>query len=141
MKLSVLMPYSQNLYSVADWYRQLWAESLGKKLDKNGRVVNAGPTPIKALGVTDQHSQAQLYMEGPYDKVISFLSVENFGKKMTIPKVDKDHYLGGPHAERFIEGRRAGHARRASPKPSAPNLTLTVDEISENDGGRTFLFL
>ena len=86
MKLSVLMPYSQNLYSVADWYRQLWAESLGKKLDRNGRTVNAGPTPIKALGVTDQHSQAQLYMEGPYDKVITILSVQDFGKKALIPE-------------------------------------------------------
>src|SRR5207302_5350935 len=52
VKLSVLMPYSQNLYGVADWYRQLWAESLGKKVDRNGRTVHVGPTPIKALGVT-----------------------------------------------------------------------------------------
>src|SRR5258708_6005470 len=82
VKLSVLMPYSQNLWGVADWYRQLWAESLGKKLDRNGKVVHVGPTPIKALGVTDQHSQAQLYMEGPNDKIFSFLSVENFVKKV-----------------------------------------------------------
>ena len=74
MKLSVLMPYSQNLWGVADWYRQLWAESLGKRIDRAGKIVNVGPTPIKALGVTDQHSQAQLYMEGPYDKITSFLS-------------------------------------------------------------------
>src|SRR6185436_2073944 len=88
VNLSVLMPYAQSLWSVADWYRQLWAESLGKKVDRNGKIVNVGPTPIKALGVTDQHSQAQLYMEGPFDKVISFLSVEDFGKKAVIPPVD-----------------------------------------------------
>ena len=64
-----MMPYSSGLYGLADWYRQLWAESLGKKLDLNGNQVNVGPTPVKALGVTDQHSQVQLYVEGPFDKV------------------------------------------------------------------------
>ncbi|NVM57870.1 MAG: glucose-6-phosphate isomerase, partial [Desulfobacterales bacterium] len=76
--ISVMMPYSDALRDVADWFRQLWAESMGKRLDVNGRVVHVGPTPVKALGVTDQHSQLQLYMEGPFDKVITFLTVEKF---------------------------------------------------------------
>ncbi len=139
VKLSVLMPYSQNLYSVADWYRQLWAESLGKKMDRSGRAVNAGPTPIKALGVTDQHSQAQLYMEGPYDKVISFLSVEDFGKKMVIPKVDKDHYLGGRTLNDLLKAEEQG-TRSALTKAQRPNLTITIDEISETTVGELFFF-
>jgi len=139
VKLSVLMPYSQNLYSVADWYRQLWAESLGKKLDKNGRVVNIGPTPIKALGVTDQHSQAQLYMEGSFDKIISFLSVENFGKKVVIPKVDKTHYLGGRTLNELLKAEEQG-TRSALTKAQRPNLTLTIDEISETTLGELFFF-
>jgi len=139
VKLSVLMPYSQNLYSVADWYRQLWAESLGKKLDRNGRTVNAGPTPIKALGVTDQHSQAQLYMEGPYDKVITFLSVQNFGAKAIIPKVDKSHYLGGRTLNELLKAEEQG-TRSALTKAERPNLTLTVDEISETTVGELFFF-
>ena len=57
--LSVMMPYSSKLKYISDWYVQLWAESLGKEFDNNGNKVNVGPTPIKALGVTDQHSQIQ----------------------------------------------------------------------------------
>ena len=59
----------------ADWFRQLWAESLGKRNDRDGSEVFTGPTPVKALGATDQHSQVQLYMEGPFDKTVTFLSV------------------------------------------------------------------
>jgi glucose-6-phosphate isomerase len=97
--ISVMMAYSDALRDVADWYRQLWAESLGKRLDVNGRVVHVGPTPIKALGVTDQHSQLQLYMEGPFDKVITFLTVGKFRKNVKIPAVfnrmNGVSYLGG----------------------------------------------
>jgi glucose-6-phosphate isomerase len=139
VKLSVMMPYSQNLYSVADWYRQLWAESLGKKMDRNGRIVNAGPTPIKALGVTDQHSQAQLYMEGPYDKVISFLSIQDFGAKVLIPKVDKNHYLGGRTLNELLKAEEQG-TRSALTKAERPNLTVTVDKISETTLGELFFF-
>src|SRR5262245_42685465 len=74
--IHVLMPYCNALYSLADWYRQLWAESLGKQVDLQGNRVDAGPTPVKALGTTDQHSQVQLYREGPNDKVIGFLEVD-----------------------------------------------------------------
>ena len=70
--ISVMMPYSSRLRFVSDWYVQLWAESLGKEKDLNGNAVNAGPTPVKALGATDQHSQIQLYNEGPNDKIINF---------------------------------------------------------------------
>ena len=69
----VLMAYSNQLNALADWFRQLWAESLGKRQSRDGRDVFAGGTPIKALGTTDQHSQVQLYREGPDDKVIGFL--------------------------------------------------------------------
>ncbi len=59
-KLHVMMPYAYHLKDLADWYRQLWAESLGKQKSLDGRDVFVGPTPIKALGTTDQHSQVQL---------------------------------------------------------------------------------
>jgi glucose-6-phosphate isomerase len=139
-KLSVLMPYSQNLWSVADWYRQLWAESLGKKSDRAGKVIHAGPTPIKALGVTDQHSQAQLYMEGPYDKVISFLSVENFGKKTAVPAVDPKHYLSGRSLNELLKAEEQG-TRAALTKAQRPNLTLSLSEISPFTLGELFYML
>mgnify|MGYP003325712865 CR=1 FL=1 len=62
--ISVMMPYADSLKYIADWYCQLWGESLGKSVDKEGNEVFVGQTPVKALGVTDQHSQVQLYREG-----------------------------------------------------------------------------
>jgi len=139
VKLSVMMPYSQNFWGVADWYRQLWAESLGKKLDRSGKIVNAGPTPIKALGVTDQHSQAQLYMEGPYDKIITFISVNDFGHKTAIPPVDKGHYLAKHTLNELIAAEQKGTSS-ALTKALRPNLTVSVSEISPTTLGELFFF-
>ena len=83
-KISVMMPYSYHLKDLADWYRQLWAESLGKAEDLTGNEVHVGPTPVKALGATDQHSQVQLYRQGPNDKLFTFLQVNNFDKDLKI---------------------------------------------------------
>src|SRR5206468_3121751 len=69
----VLMPYCERLAATADWFCQLWAESLGKARDLAGRTVEWGQTPVRALGAADQHSQLQLYVEGPPDKVLLFL--------------------------------------------------------------------
>ena len=68
--MTVMMSYVDGLYDTADWFRQLWAESLGKEKSTDGRTINVGPTPIAARGATDQHSQLQLYAEGPDDKVV-----------------------------------------------------------------------
>jgi len=81
------MSYSYHLKDLADWYRQLWAESLGKAYDLKGNEVYVGPTPVKAIGTTDQHSQVQLYREGPNDKLFTFLQVNRFDK-------DKDPTIG-----------------------------------------------
>ncbi len=83
-RISVMMPYYYGLKDFADWYRQLWAESLGKSKDLAGNEVYVGPTPVKALGTTDQHSQVQLYREGPNDKLFTFLEVNRFEKDLTI---------------------------------------------------------
>lgn len=83
--ISVMMPYADSLKYMADFYCQLWAESLGKAVNLDGEVVHTGQTPVKALGVTDQHSQVQLYTEGPFDKVVTFLSVAKFRDDVVIP--------------------------------------------------------
>ena len=97
--ISVFMPYVDALKTMADWYAQLWAESLGKRHNRQGQVVAVGQTPVKALGVTDQHSQVQLYAEGPDDKVFTFLTVEKFGRTQEIPAdpslPDDIQFLGG----------------------------------------------
>jgi hypothetical protein len=79
------MPYTDRLREFAEWYRQLWAESLGKRVDRNGKPVHVGPTPVGAVGATDQHSQVQLFMEGPFDKVITFMTVDDLGVDVPIP--------------------------------------------------------
>jgi glucose-6-phosphate isomerase len=83
--IHVMMPYSDPLRDVADWFRQLWAESLGKQHSTAGNEVFVGPTPVKSLGATDQHSQVQLYMEGPFDKTITFLIERERPDDITIP--------------------------------------------------------
>ncbi|HTK95859.1 MAG TPA: hypothetical protein VL382_09485, partial [Terriglobales bacterium] len=98
-KIEVVYAYSSFLWGAAFWYRQLWAESLGKRVNRKGEVVETGQTPIAALGVTDQHSQSQLYMEGPRDKMITFWEVEKPRTELRIPKdfakYDSCGYLGG----------------------------------------------
>jgi glucose-6-phosphate isomerase len=92
----VMMPYSHRLRLFSDWWAQLVAESLGKARTRSGQTVNAGATPIKALGVTDQHSQVQLYNEGPEDKLVTFLRLETFAHRAVIPKTGGPNaYLGG----------------------------------------------
>jgi len=104
--ISVFMPYADSLKTMADWYAQLWAESLGKRYDRQGREVHVGQTPVKALGVTDQHSQVQLYVEGPDDKVITFVTVEKFKESQVIPldaELPEDiHFLGGRTLEELL---------------------------------------
>ena len=82
--ISVMMPYADSLKLMADWYAQLWGESLGKAVNLEGKKVNVGQTPVKALGVTDQHSQVQLYTEGPFDKVITLIGVDAYRKTVVI---------------------------------------------------------
>jgi glucose-6-phosphate isomerase len=84
-RIHVLMPYTDRLREFAAWYAQLWAESLGKREDRQGGVIHAGPTPVPAIGVTDQHSQVQLFMEGPFDKVVTFIRVEHPAEEIAIP--------------------------------------------------------
>jgi glucose-6-phosphate isomerase len=98
-RIHVLMPYSDRLRDFAEWYRQLWAESLGKRVNRRGEEVCTGPTPVTAVGATDQHSQVQLFMEGPYDKVVTFIRLEDAGGDLPIPRrpglPEELDYLGG----------------------------------------------
>lgn len=110
--MSVMMPYADSLKLMADWYAQLWAESLGKNVTLDGKPCHAGQTPIKTLGVTDQHSQLQLYTEGPFDKVITFLKVDDFRATTNIPHGCDDiptiAFLGGKSHNQLIEAERQG---------------------------------
>lgn len=131
--ISVMMPYSQALKDVADWYRQIWAESLGKKFDLQGKVVHSGQTPVKALGATDQHSQVQLYMEGPNDKTFTFLRVEEFDTKVTIPKDFADvpgaAFLIGKSLNQLINAEQAA-TETALMQAGRPCATIRVPAVN-----------
>ncbi len=138
-KIHVMMPYSNELKDIADWFRQLWAESLGKKIDRKGRKIFMGPTPVKALGATDQHSQVQLYIEGPHDKVLTFLSVGKFGEDIKIPSYDKNP-LGGKTLGALLKAEENA-TRDALTKEARPNLTITVPKVTPQSVGELlFLF-
>lgn len=127
----VLMPYANSLYLMADWYRQLWAESLGKRTDVRGDTVFAGFTPIKALGATDQHSQIQLYREGPNDKVIGLLEVQEFSRDVAIPKglgVKNLAYLEGSTLGRLLNAEKRA-TEFALVESLRPNFTITFPRV------------
>ena len=130
--LSVLMPYSSRLKYVSDWYVQLWAESLGKNEDLQGNPVHVGPTPIRALGATDQHSQVQLFNEGPNDKIINFIRVEKFDNQLEIPKIFEYTgigYLGGKSLNNLLDA-EADSTKVSLADYSRPTLTLTLPRVN-----------
>lgn len=132
--IQVMMPYADSLKYMSDWFAQLWAESLGKKFDGQGNIVNAGQTPVKSLGVTDQHSQVQLYAEGPYDKMIVFLGVDRYKETITIPKIYQDvpslGFLGGATQNQLIQTEQMA-TEYALLKAGKMNMTLTLPEVNE----------
>ena len=132
--IGVMMPYSDNLRYISDWYCQLWAESLGKNVTLSGEPCNVGQTPVKALGVTDQHSQVQLYTEGPYDKVVTFLSVGSYKEKSPIPhgceNIPDVSFLGGHTMEELIQAENKATAY-ALTKAGRLNYTINLPELNE----------
>lgn len=142
-KMSVIMPYSYALKDMADWYRQLWAESLGKRYDVDGNEVFVGPTPIKALGATDQHSQVQLYREGPDDKLFTFLEVEDLGSKVNIPETPDNApelgYLCGKDMGKLLNSEKQG-TEYALLNDGRPCLTVKFPRINAYTVGQ-FIYL
>lgn len=130
--INVMMPYSQKLIRFADWYRQLLAESIGKKFNNKGQEIFAGITPINALGVTDQHSQLQLYSEGPNDKLIIFIEVSYTNKK----SADDSIKIWAKLMQTELKG-----TKEALTQNQRPNITLHIPAIdAKNLGALLFLF-
>ena len=130
--IQVVFAYSNRLYPVSDWFRQLWAESLAKRYSIDGREIFTGPTPVKAIGATDQHSQVQLYVEGPADKVFLFLGPREFRRSVPIPELgmheDTVDYLQGSELSRLLNAERRATAY-ALTSAGRPNMTLELDTI------------
>ena len=129
----VMMTYADALERLAAWFVQLWAESLGK----DGK----GSTPHGAVGTTDQHSQVQLYMQGPEDKVIEIVEVEVHPRDLTIPETYEDlegvGYLGG-HSMAELLNVECDATRRALTEAGHPNSTIKLSATNEENLGYVF---
>jgi glucose-6-phosphate isomerase len=143
MPMSVAFVYSDRLKFLADWYAQLLAESLGKRRGRKGADVFRGPTPIRAVGVTDQHSQVQLYCEGPFDKWFTLHAVEQYAREVEIPLAFKDlesvAYLGRRKLGELFDAEREGTSI-ALTDAGRPNATVWFPSISAHSVGQ-YLFL
>ena len=124
---NAMMPYAESLEYFAEWFAQLWAESLGKE--------QVGQTPARALGATDQHSQLQLYRAGPRDKLVTLVRPRERGD-IDIPETDLDglSYLGGSGLGDLLDAEfEATEASLAA--EGRPNVRIEIDTVdAENIG-------
>lgn len=141
--ISVMMPYADSLRLMADWYCQLWAESLGKAVNNKGETVFAGQTPVKALGVTDQHSQVQLYTEGPFDKVVTFIGVEKYRNEVVISDGCENYpsvnFLCGHTLNELITS-EMNATEYALTKNNRLNRRITLPEVNAHTVGQLLMF-
>lgn len=133
--MTVVMPYSNLLFRTADWYRQLLAESIGKN-------PKTGPTPINALGTTDQHSQLQLYNEGPANKWFIFLKVVRHASELKLGSdlPNEMGFLNGLGMEGILNASLDGTAE-ALAKNGRPNITLALEKIDEMSVGALMMLM
>jgi len=140
----VMMPYSSKLKDLCEWFAQLWAESLGKRLSLSGKEVRAGTTPVRALGATDQHSQLQLYLEGPRDKLLTFIKVENFENEMPVPKPESGledlSWLSGHSISELINIEQFATSASLA-RQSQPSLTVSIPKVDAYNLGALFYLL
>ncbi len=144
--IHVMMPYSSRLRAFSAWFQQLWAETLGKARDLEGNLVHTGPTPLPAVGVTDQHSQVQLFMEGPPDKVVVFLAISGEpefeepqigGHRSGIEGVG---YLGGRGLGELLHAERRATAE-ALRQRGRPSMTFEVPSLDAESLGELFMLM
>ena len=143
INVHVAMPYADSLKYMADWFCQLWAESLGKKVTRDGQPCHMGQTPVKSLGVTDQHSQLQLYTEGPFDKVVTLFKVGSFRAETPIPHGCEEFadvaFLGGKTLNQLIEAERQG-TEYALYKAGRMSQTITLPVVNAQTIGQLIYF-
>ncbi|MBF0564122.1 MAG: glucose-6-phosphate isomerase [Nitrospirae bacterium] len=134
--INVMMPYADGLRHLSEWFCQLWAESLGK--------LGFGITPYPSVGTTDQHSQLQLWMEGPEDKVIIFINIDDYGKDIIVPEVFSEFEgmknLSGHTMNDLIKG-AAETTKLVLSCYAKPNMTLGIPTLDAYHIGQLFLFL
>ena len=134
-RVSVMMPYADPLELIVDWYRQLWAESLGKRMETRPGRPPAGTLPVRAMGAVDQHSQLQMYLESRLDKIFTFLALDSWDQDFSIPLPEENRkffpYLAGKKMSQVLEAEFQA-TRQVITETGHPNMTLRLPAINEH---------
>jgi glucose-6-phosphate isomerase len=141
--IHVMFSFSNRLHAVGDWYSHLVSVSLGKMNNRKGKAVHVGPSPVAALGSFDQHGQQQLFAEGPFDKVVTFVLTRNHGAQagapVLAPKIEACAYLKEADMARLLETSWIGCEQHLT-AAGRPNLAVTLDAVDEaHVGGLVYL--
>jgi len=139
--MNVIFSYASNMENLSKWYVQLWGESLGK-VSKSGKKV--GLTPIGLIGSTDQHSFLQLIMEGPRDKSVTFINVDDFQNSLSVPNItlkhiEKTDFINNHSFNELINAQCA--ATKESLIQSGVSVdSITFDKVNEENIGATIIY-
>ena len=137
--INVLMPYTSRLSSFADWFCQLWGESLGKNKTQDGADITFGTTPVKSVGAIDQHSQLQLYKEGPDDKIVTFIECGAHDNEIKISSEFSQY--------EYLKGKKLGELLNIELKATEaalcntgkPNIKISIDSLDDYTLGKLFM--
>jgi glucose-6-phosphate isomerase len=144
ININVMFSYSDSLYYIGEWYKQLMAESLGKRHSKEGKDIFAGITPLFLKGATDQHSVLQLLLEGPFDKFIILMAPQKYRKAIEVAgtsfKDARINYLQNRDYSSLIQSEYVA-TKTALKKNNRPNLSIEFEEINEFDLGKIIYML
>lgn len=139
--INVVFAYANNLENFCKWYVQLWGESLGK-VDVEGK--NVGLTPVGLIGSTDQHSFLQLLIEGPHDKTVTFIKIDDFENELKIPDISLKHiektdFVNKSSFNRLINAQCDATAKSLIQSDVAVD-TIELDKISEENVGALIIY-
>ncbi len=138
------MGFSSRLAGAIDWYNHLLGVSLGKMLNRKGKAVHVGPTPSSCLGPSGLHGQMQLYSEGPFDKVTTFIVSDDHGDTIEIPKsfpkIEAVAYLGGSSIESIVKNSYYTAVQEIA-ESGRPNMTILLDSVNPASMGGLFYML
>lgn len=141
-RIHVYMTYRRRLSECVQWIRQLIAESIGKKESRQGKAVYQGITPISAIGPEDQHSQLQLYAEGPFDKLVTFIDTKKQATEIITPEESDPSLKAYSHLSlgliRTTERMATAEALRLQKRP---NATMILDDLDPESLGEFFMTL
>jgi glucose-6-phosphate isomerase len=113
-------------------------------LNRKGKAVHVGPSPVASLGTSDQHGQMQLFAEGPFDKVVTFVTVKDHGARLVTPtaypKLEAVSHLQNADFNTLLDYGYIG-AEQHITGSGRPNMTILLDQVDEENVGGLYYLL